>query len=82
MFQNPNESDRPGRGGKYSGMLAERKKGKKKTGKEEKGGKKEGKEKEKEKKENRKKEKVTEPISSHFVQGQTLGVGGAPQKEL
>jgi hypothetical protein len=29
------------------------------------------------KKKNRKKERVTEPISSHFVQGQTLGVGGA-----
>ena len=60
-------------------MLAERKK------KEEKGGKKEKKEKERKKrrkgkKENRKKERVTAPVSIHFVQGQTLVVGGAPQK--
>jgi hypothetical protein len=56
-------------------MLAERKKGRKKKGKEGKGGKKEG----KGKKKNRKKERVTAPISSHFVQGQTLGVRGAPK---
>jgi hypothetical protein len=73
----------PRQGGKYSGPLIpenflcwqkEKREGRKR-GKE----RKEGKEKKKEKKENRKKEKVTEPISSHFVQGQTLGVGGAPQ---
>ena len=57
-------------------MLAERKKGGKKNGKE----KKEKERKEgKGKKKNRKKERVTAPISSHFVQGQTLGVGGAPK---
>ena len=50
--------------------------GRKKKGKEEKGGKKEKKEKEGMKK-NRK--RVTVPINSHFLQGQTLGVGGAPQ---
>jgi hypothetical protein len=31
------------------------------------------------KKKNRKKKRVTAPISSHFVQGQILGVGGAPK---
>ena len=58
----------------------------KKKGKEEKGGKKEKKErkegnetKKEGKKKNRKKERVTAPICSHFVQGQTLGVGGAPK---
>jgi DNA invertase Pin-like site-specific DNA recombinase len=57
-------------------LLAERKKGRKKSGKE----RKEGKETKKEgKKKNRKKERVTAPINSHFVQGQTLGVGGAPK---
>ena len=57
-------------------MLAERKKGRKKKGerkKEKKRKKKEG------KKKNRKKERVTAPISSHFVQGQTLGVGVPPK---
>jgi hypothetical protein len=52
-------------------MLAERKKGC-----EEKGGK--GK-KEKKEKERKERKRVTAPISSHFVQGQTLGVGGAPK---
>ena len=58
-------------------MLAERKKEGRKRGK----GKKEKKERKegKGKKKNRKKERVTVPISSHFVQGQTLGVGGAPK---
>jgi hypothetical protein len=54
-------------------MLAERKKGGKKKGKWKE--RKEG----KGKKKNRKKERVTAPISSHFVQGQTLGVRGAPK---
>jgi hypothetical protein len=55
-------------------------------GREEKGGKKEKerkkrrKRKEKGKKKNRKKERVTAPIRSHFVQGQTLGVGGVAPK--
>jgi hypothetical protein len=40
---------------------------------------KEGKGKKKGKKKNRKKERVTAPINSYFVQGQTLGVGGAPK---
>ena len=62
--------------------------GRKKKGKEEKGGKKERKEgkegkgkkeKKQQKKKNRKKKRVTAPISSHFVQGQILGVGGAPK---
>jgi hypothetical protein len=54
--------------------------GRKKKGKEETNLKEEGKNKFKEgKKKNRKKERVTAPISSHFVQGQTLGVGGAPK---
>jgi hypothetical protein len=57
-------------------MLAERKKGRKKKGKE---GKAKKKKKEGQKK-NRKKERLTAPISSHFVQGQTLGVGGVPPK--
>ena len=39
--------------------------------------KKEGKKEKKEKKNNRK--RVTAPISSHFVQGQTLGVGVPPK---
>ena len=78
------------RGGKYSGPLVPEifYAGRMKKGKEEKGGKKEKKEKERKKKEekkkNRKKERkkierkrVTVPINSHFVQGQTLGVGGA-----
>jgi hypothetical protein len=57
-------------------MLAERKKGGKKKGKRrERKERKEG----KGKKNNRKKEMVNAPISSHFVQGQTLGVGGAPK---
>ena len=47
-----------------------------KVGKKEKKGKKQKKE---GKKKNRKKERVTAPINSHFVQGQTLGVGGAPK---
>ena len=79
------------RGGKYSGpkiFYA----GRKKEGKEEKGGKKKRRERKKRRKrkerkkegqkKNRKKKRVTAPISSHFVQGQILGVGGAPQKEL
>ena len=60
--------------------------GRKKKGKEEKWGKKEKgkkekkeKERKKGKKKNRKKERVTAPINSYFVQGQTLGVGGAPK---
>ena len=56
--------------------------GRKKKGKDEKGGKKEKKEKERKKKEGKKKKerkRVTAPINSHFVQGQTLGVGGAPK---
>jgi hypothetical protein len=53
-------------------MLAERKKGRKKKGER----KKRKKEKRKERKRIERK-RVTEPISSHFVQGQTLGVGGA-----
>jgi hypothetical protein len=57
-------------------MLAERKKGGKKKGERRK--RKERKE-GKGKKKNRKKERVTAPISGHFVQGQTLGVGGAPK---
>jgi hypothetical protein len=59
-------------------MLAERKQGRKKKGerKKEKKGKKE---KEGQKKKNREKKRVTAPISSHFVQGQILGVGGAPK---
>ena len=60
-------------------MLAERKKGRKKKGKERKEGKAKKKKKEGQKK-NRKKERLTAPISSHFVQGQTLGVGGVPPK--
>jgi hypothetical protein len=48
-----------------------------KRGKERKEGK--GKKEKKEKKKNRKKGRVTAPISSHFIQGQTLGVGGAPK---
>jgi hypothetical protein len=55
-------------------MLAERKKGRKKKGER----KKRREKKKKGMKENRKKGKVTAPISSHFVQGQTLGVRGAP----
>jgi hypothetical protein len=62
-------------------MLAERKKERKK--KEERRERKKSrkrKERKKEgKKKNRKKERVTAPINSHFVQGQTLGVGGAPK---
>jgi hypothetical protein len=38
-----------------------------------------GKGKKKGKKNNRKKERVTAPINSYFVQGQTLGVRGAPK---
>jgi hypothetical protein len=52
-------------------MLAERKKGRKKKGERKKRKKKEG------MKKNRK--RVTVPINSHFLQGQTLGVGGAPK---
>jgi hypothetical protein len=54
-------------------MLAERKKGRKKKRERKK------RRKRKVRKKNRKKERVTAPISSHFVQGQTLGVGGAPE---
>jgi hypothetical protein len=54
-------------------MLAERKKGGKKKGKRRERKERKG------KKKNRKKERVIAPISSHFVQGQTLGVGGAPK---
>ena len=80
-----------GRGGKYSGPRNHWSQkifyaGRKKKGREEKGGKKEKKEKERKKrrkklgnKKNRKKERATAPISSQFVQGQTLGVGGAPK---
>ena len=53
--------------------------GKKKKGKEEKGGKKEKKGKKEKRGKKQKKERETAPISSHFVQGQTLGVGGAPK---
>ena len=59
-------------------MLAERKKGRKKKGKERKERKAKKKKKEGQKK-NRKKERLTAAISIHFVQGQTLGVGGAPK---
>jgi hypothetical protein len=59
-------------------MVAERKKGRKKKGKEREEGKAKKKKKEGQKK-NRKKERLTAPISIHFVQGQTLGVGGAPK---
>ena len=52
-------------------MLAERKKGRKKKGERKKRNKTEG------MKKNRK--RVTVPINSHFLQGQTLGVGGAPK---
>ena len=53
-------------------MLAERKKGRKKKGERKK---------RRNRKERKKKERkrVTVPINSHFVQGQTLGVGGAPK---
>jgi hypothetical protein len=61
------------RGGKYSGPWQKEKREGRKRGKERKEGKgkKEKKEKERKKK-NRKKERVTAPISSHFIQGQTL----------
>ena len=49
-----------------------------KRGKKEKKGKKEKRGK-KQKKERKRIERETAPISSHFVQGQTLGVGGAPK---
>jgi hypothetical protein len=58
-------------------MLAERKKGGKKKGERKKRRKRKERKEGKGKKIN--KERVTAPISSHFVQGQTLGVGGAPQ---
>jgi hypothetical protein len=55
-------------------MLAERKKEKKKKGERKKSRKR------KEKKERKKERKrVTAPINSYFVQGQTLGVGVAPK---
>jgi hypothetical protein len=60
-------------------MLAERKKGGKKKGERKKRRKRKERKKKLGKKKNRKKERVTAPISSHFVQGQTLGVGGAPK---
>jgi hypothetical protein len=79
------------RGGKYSGPLVpefflcwqkEKRQGRKRGG----GGKeKKGKKERKKKERKRIEESVTAPISSHFVQGQTLGVGGAPKiftKEL
>jgi hypothetical protein len=87
----------PVRGGKYSGPWDHWSQkmfyaGRKKKGKEEKGGKKEKKrkrekkEKERKKKEgkkkNRKKERVIAPISSHFVQGQTIRCRGCPQNNL
>ena len=49
-----------------------------KEGKERKEGKGK-KEKRKDRKRIERKKRVTAPISSHFVQGQILGVGGAPQ---
>jgi hypothetical protein len=57
-------------------MLAERKKGRKKKGERKK------RRKRKERKKGRKRierKRVTAPINSHFVQGQTLGVRGAPK---
>ena len=66
-------------------MLAERKKERKKNGERKKRERKkrrkrkEKRERKKGKKKNRKKERVTAPINSYFVQGQTLGVGGAPK---
>ena len=64
-------------------MLAERKKERKKKGERKKRRERKKSRKRKRKKEgkkkNRKKERVTAPINSHFVQGQTLGVGGAPK---
>ena len=63
-------------------MLAERKKLRKKKGerkKEKKGKKEKERKKKRTEKKNRKKKRVTAPISSHFVQGQILGVGGAPK---
>ena len=75
------------RGGKYSGpwdhwsqkffMLAERKKGRKKKGERKKRRKSKGRKKKERKRIERK--RVTVPINSHFVQGQTLGVEGAPK---
>jgi hypothetical protein len=58
-------------------MLAERKKRRKKKGER----KKRRKRKERKKKERKiiERKRVTVPINSHFVQGQTLGVGGAPK---
>ena len=69
-------------------MLAERKKERKKKGErkkrgeKEKKGKKEKKEKERKKKKGQKKnrkKKESNCTNNHFVQGQILGVGGAPQ---
>jgi F0F1-type ATP synthase assembly protein I len=66
-------------------MLAERKKGRKKKGERKKRmeRKKRRKTEERKKRKDRKrierKKRVTAPISSHFVQGQILGVGGAPK---
>jgi hypothetical protein len=52
-------------------MLAERKNGRKKQG--------EIKKRRERKKSRKRKERVSAPINSYFVQGQTLGVGGAPK---
>jgi hypothetical protein len=60
-------------------MLAERKKGGKKNGERKKRRERKERKEGKGKKKNRKKERVTAPISSHFVQGQTLGPFGAPK---
>ena len=65
-------------------MLAERKKERKKKGerkkrRERKKSRKRKERKKEGKKKNRKKERVTAPINSHFVQGQTLGVGVPPK---
>jgi hypothetical protein len=78
------------RGGKYRGPWDHWSQkffyaGRKKIGKEEKGGKKKRRERKKRRKEKERKkkerkrieERVNAPISSHFVHGQTLGVGGA-----
>jgi hypothetical protein len=58
-------------------MPEERKNGRKKRGKENK--RKKRKERKEGKGKKRKKERVAAPISSHFVQGQTPAVGGAPK---
>jgi transposase len=64
-------------------MLAERKKGRKKKGerkkRKERKKRRKRKERKKKRKDRKRKKRVTASISSHFVQGQILGVGGAPK---